>query len=105
MYRSAEEIYMARMMYIRFGDIPCSGKSIIMCGDEKIGEEAGVSVYVGIEIDDKIHIVLPSLTESSCVSLSGCLKRKMYEVAGDIVGIGSDGETLLSDVCIVRVIR
>jgi hypothetical protein len=96
---------MTRMMYLRFGDIPFNGKSIVMCGDEKIGEEAGVSVYVGIEIDGKIHVVLPRLVESSCVSLSGCLKRKMYEVVGDLVGIGSDGEPLLSNVHIVGIIE
>ena len=91
-----------RVLYVRFGYPPISGKSSIRCGDDKTGEETGLSVYVGVEIDKQIQILLPSLTESACVSLSGCLKRDMYEVTGDVIGTGSDGEPLLVNVSVIK---
>ena len=84
-----------RRTFIRFGDIPDSFKSKNHL-TEKL--EAGVSVYDAVDIDGEIKILFPDLTYSACVSLSGVLDRPMYEVIGNVIGYGSDGEPLLSNI-------
>jgi hypothetical protein len=91
-----------KIIYIRFGELPENGKSKIHCGEDFVGYEKGVSVYEGIIRKNKIQIILSSLSESSCVSLSGCIKRKSYEVTGDLLEYGSDHEPLLFNCKIVR---
>ncbi len=85
--------------YVRFGDLPKGGRS----RNHLTGElENGVSVYDAVEIDGQIHVVLPSLDESACVSLSGILRRPMYEVSGRAIGKGGDGEPILADAALTR---
>jgi len=84
-------------IFVRFGDIPKNGKSKIYCGEVFEGYEKGVSVYEAIKDGDTIQILLPSLTGSACVTLSFCLERPMFEVTGEVVGKGSDGEPLLKN--------
>lgn len=91
------------IIYIRFGDLPIGGRSTNYLTGEK---EIGISVYEGIEREDgEYSIVFPNLTESCCVSLSGCLQRKAYLVEGEVVGRGSDGEPLLTKCRIIREIN
>lgn len=85
--------------WLRFGDIPASGRSKNHLTKE---DEAGVSVYEAVEKDGVALPILPSLTASACVSLSGVLERKAHWVTGRVVGRGSDGETLLVDAEEVR---
>lgn len=86
-----------KKVFIRFGDIPQNGKSKIYCGEVFEGYEVGVSVYEAIKDGDNIQVLMPSLTYSACVSLSGCLERPMLEVTGEVIGKGSDGEPLLKN--------
>lgn len=91
-----------RIFYIRFGLPPESG-----CSKNHLNkkDEEGISVYEAIERDGKVRVIMPSHTGSACVSLSGCLERKMYEVTGDRIGTGSDGEPLLYECQIIREIE
>lgn len=90
-------------MFVRFGEIPKNEKSKIHAGDVLVGYEEGVSVYEAIEINNKVKIIMPELSYSACVSLSGCIERKAYVVKGaELEQKGSDGEPLLKDIVIVR---
>jgi len=89
-----------RIVYVHFGDIPKSGRSWNYLAKK---EEKGVSVYEAIIREGKMQIILPSLTGSACVSLSGCLDRTAYFVTGEVIGTGSDGEPLLEDPTITGV--
>jgi hypothetical protein len=64
--------------------------------------EAGVSVYEAILRDGVAQIILSSVETPCLVSLSGVNERPLYEVAGVLVGHGSDGELLLNPCRIVR---
>ena len=81
-----------RIRFVRFGDIPAGGKSRNHLDGN---QEAGISVYEAIERDGKPMVILPSLTESACVSLSGVLNRPWQWMTGGVIGKGSDGEPLL----------
>ena len=88
-----------KRIFVRFGELPQDGKSL----NHLTGKyENGVSVYDAIRDKQGIHIILPSLTGSACVSLSGCLDKSSYQVIGIIVGRGSDGEPLLSNCKIIK---
>ena len=91
-----------KLIYVRFGEIPANWKSKNYLTGEY---EKGISVYEALERDNNISIILPSLTGSACVTLSGVLDRPMYEVTGEYVGKGSDGELLLKNCKIVREIK
>ena len=80
-------------------------RSSIYFNNKVIGQEVGVSVYEAIKGGKEIKILLPSLTYQACVTLSGCLERKMLIVQGDKVGIGSDGEVLLRNVKILERVK
>lgn len=86
-------------MFIRFGEIPKDGKSTNFLTNEK---EKGISAYFAVVVNKQWMPVLPSLTGSACVTLSGLLKKRMFLVDGNIVGHGSDGEPLLDRVEIKR---
>lgn len=99
--------------YIRFGKIPENEVSAIYCGEEKVGEEKGVSVYDAIEIDGEWRVVLPHplLKEvgfdlynfiSNTNHLIETERRTMYLVQGDEVGKGSTNEPLLRNVKIIK---
>lgn len=88
--------------YLRFGDIPKSGKS----KNHLTGEsEQGVSVYECVIINGRYKLVMPDLTHSACVSLSGVLERPCYLVSGAFIGRGSDGEPLLRSPVIIKPIN
>ena len=88
-----------KLTFIRFGDLPDKSKNHLT------GKfEAGVSVYEGIERNGVFNVIIPSLTGSVCVSLSGCITRTAYEVSGTIIGYGSDGEPLLSNCKKVKIL-
>jgi len=89
-------------VFIRFGELPENKKSKRFCGEVFEGYEKGVSVYEGIIDKEEIKLIMPSLTASACVSLSGCLKRKMYIVKGKIIGKGKDGEPLLKNLKVIK---
>lgn len=91
-----------RICYIRFGEIPPLGYSKNWLINKL---EEGVSVYEAMERNGIYSVILPSLLGGACVSLSGVLDRPMYEVSGDLIGIGSDGEPLLSNCEIVKEIH
>jgi len=93
-------------IYVRFGEIPTDEQSEIWCGDVKIGKEKGVSVYEALQDDNgKINILMPKLTYSACVSLSGCIERKSYIITGELVGMGSDAEPLLRNCKLLKEIN
>ncbi len=79
-------------LYIRFGSLPKSGKSQNYASGKL---EAGISVYGAcydlesgvIRFDERGGLFDPYL-----------LSRAVYLVTGEEVGIGSDGEVLLSNV-------
>lgn len=83
---------MGRLLFVRFGEFGGASKNHLTGETEK-----GVSVYEAIERNGAIQIILPvGFDESALVSLSGCLRKPMQEVAGTVVGTGSDGEPVLS---------
>lgn len=110
--------------YLRIGEIPPSGKSVNYLkmtyaqnedftqniqeygyefAVKKLPEdvfEAGISVFE-LDIHNPIFRNLQQLT-SFC---SRVVDRNIYEVTGDIVGTGNDGEPLLDNVHIVKQIH
>lgn len=98
--------------YIRFGKIPENEASGIYRGEEKVGEEKGVSVYDAVEIDGEWRVVLPNplLKEvgfylynfiSNIKHLVETERRPMYLVQGDEVGKGATNEPLLKNIKII----
>ena len=92
--------------YIRFGEIPPDGKSKIRNRTDNtiIGEELGVSVF---EFIDGRGIVVPNNQQArdDFLKLTSSLWKPQYIVIGEEVGIGSDGEPLLKDVKIIKVLK
>lgn len=88
-----------RFCYVRFGELPTLGFSKNYLTDKL---EEGVSVYECIERNGIYSIIVPSLKGGACVTLSCVLDRKMYEVIGNMVGYGSEGEPLLLNCEIVK---
>jgi len=91
-----------KKVYIRFGKIPSSKKSLNHLTETL---ERGVSVYEAVDEDGKYKVILPSPTTSSCVGLSGCLERQVYLVEGNLIGEGSDREPLLENCKVVKKIN
>lgn len=88
--------------YLRFGEIPESGKS----KNHLTGNlEIGVSVYDCVFLNGRYKLVMPNLTHSACVSLSGVLERPCFLVTGVLIGRGSDGEPLLRSPVIIKPIN
>ncbi len=89
-----------KSQYLRFGDIPKSGKSAHLIKEGKF--EKGVSVY---ELKGDIHGKYKiDLKDYKFAHLGQALKndRPAYIVSGKVVGYGSDGEPLLKGAKIVR---
>lgn len=84
--------------YIRFGKIPASGRSMNSMDNSL---EAGVSCYRIVRIGKEWRI--DGAWGSYMMLASSGLP--LYEITGDVVGIGADGEPLLSNVSIVRKMR
>lgn len=102
-----------RLCFVRFG-----GKDGALPPDEHSlnnltkQRERGVSVYEAIERDGKYQILLPCLDPQAAATLGTCfnvaqglwgkVNHPLYEVSGDVVGVGSDGEPLLRNCQVVQ---
>lgn len=99
-----------RFCYIRIGEIPPTEKSRIHRGDTIVGEELGVSVWEAVELDGKFRILIPNPCNEAAMTdiYDSFLKSDwyrsvpVYELEGDVVGVGSDGEPLLRNIKNVR---
>lgn len=92
-------------LYIRYGEIPSNEKSKIHNrAGEIIGEEAGVSVFEYIEGKGA---VIPDTEKArdDYFMLSKMFWKNHYLVSGDEVGIGSDGEPLITNVKIIKLLH
>lgn len=91
--------------YIRYGELPPDGKSKIHNrAREIVGEELGVSVFEYIE---GRGIVIPDneIARDDFFTLSKTFWINHYLVTGDEIGIGSDGEPLLANVKILKLLH
>lgn len=92
-------------LYIRYGEIPPNEKSKIHNrAGEIIGEEVGVSVFEYIE---GRGAVIPDTEKArdDYFMLSKMYWKNHYLVTGDEVGIGSDGEPLITNVKIIKLLH
>ena len=96
------------MIFYRFGEIPKNGKSCIWRGEEKIGEELGVSVYEAHKnINGTYSPVLPFPTNekafNSFIYYIKYFTGNKYLVTGDLLDeTGTDGEPLIKNVKILK---
>lgn len=96
------------MIFYRFGEIPINEKSGIWKGEEKVGEELGVSVYEAHKnLNGLYSPVLPMPTNTSAfdtfLHLIKYYSGKKYLVTGDILPfVGMDGEPLIKNVKILK---
>ena len=96
------------MIFYRFGEIPKNGKSCIWKGDEKIGEEPGVSVYEAHKnINGTYSPVLPFPTNEKAfndfIYYMRYFTGDKYLVTGDLLDeTGTDGESLINNVKILK---
>jgi hypothetical protein len=96
-----------RLCYVRFGHIPETGYS----KNHLTGEcENGTSVYEALERGGKYQIILPKIESigslGMCFNVSQCIsllkEKPLFEVEGDHIGVGSDGEPLLKNCRVVK---
>lgn len=96
------------MIFYRFGEIPKNEKSCIWKGEEKVGEELGVSVYEAHKnINGLYSPVLPMPANTSALNTFLYLIRyysgKKYLVKGDVLPfVGTYGEPLIKNVKILK---
>lgn len=95
-----------KLIYIRAGYLPKGGKSQNHLTEKY---EKGISVYEAIKkSNNSIYFLLPSMNASACVGLSSVFQgnhgmcKPLFEVTGDRVGHGSDGEPVLKNCVITR---
>lgn len=91
------------MIFYRFDDIPKNEKSCIWRGEEKIGEEKGVSVYEAHKnINGTYSPVLPTneIAFNSFIYYIKYFTGNKYLVTGDLLD-GTDGEPLIKNVKIL----
>ena len=93
-------------LYIRYGEIPPDEKSKIhnRCDNSVVGEEVGVSVFEYIE---SRGIVIPNneKAKDDFFMLSKMYWKNHYLVTGDEVGVGSDGEPLINNIKILKLLH
>ena len=99
-----------RDLFIRFGDLPESGKSKIYFHGQEIGEEEGVSVYPAFyDLSDKLYIGISlPITKDTLGTFQSLVEydnRPCYLVSGEQIGTGTDGEPLIKDVIIIEEIE
>ena len=95
-----------KLCYIRIGEIPDNGKSKIHRGDAILGEEPGVSVWEAVELNGKYRILIPNPCnayamgdlDSTFLKSHYYSAKAVYELEGDVVGTGTDGEPLLANI-------
>ena len=96
------------MIFYRFDEIPKNEKSCIWRGDEKIGEEPGVSVYEAHKnINGTYSPVLPFPTNEKAfndfIHHVAYFTGNKYLVTGDLLDeTGTDGEPLIKNVKILK---
>lgn len=96
------------MIFYRFDEIPKNEKSCIWRGEEKIGEEKGVSVYEAHKnINGTYSPVLPFPTNEKAFNSFICNVKyftgNKYLVTGDLLDeTGTDGEPLIKNVKILK---
>ena len=96
------------MIFYRFGEIPKNEKSCIWKGEEKIGEELGVSVYEAHKnINGTYSPVLPFPTNENAfndfIHHIEYFTGNKYLVTGDLLEeTGTDGEPLIKNVKIIK---
>lgn len=93
-------------LYIRFGDIPPSGRSRIHASGEPCGEEPGLSVYCAVEANGCYYPVLPE--ESNAAGISDYFRylrdsdSAVYLVTGDRLWLeGHDREPLIANPVVI----
>jgi hypothetical protein len=84
------------VMYIRFGDLPASGRSR---NQETDTDEAGVSVYRAEWQSTDRDVVCVYVPSDICVgTISQIEDRPVYIVTGRLLNeVGGDGEPLMAD--------
>lgn len=101
-----KDVAPSQKQYIRFGEIPPDGKSKIRrrADNSIIGEEKGISVFEYIE---GRGIVVPHNQQArdDFLLLMNSIDKPQYIVIGEEIGVGSDGEPLLRDVKIIKVLK
>ncbi len=96
------------MIFYRFGEIPKNEKSCIWKGDEKIGEEPGVSVYEAHKnINGTYSPILPFPTNEKAFNdfthHVAYFTGNKYLVTGDLLDeTGTNGEPLIKNVKILK---
>lgn len=95
-----------RKLYIRFGDIPQSGRSRIYVSGEPCGEEPGLSVYCAVEANGCYYPVLPDDSNEAGVSdyFQYLLDSdsKVFLVTGDRLWLeGHDREPLIANPIVI----
>lgn len=103
----------ARFCYVRFGH----KEGALPLGEQSANcitgtSELGVSAYEAVERNGRYQILLPRLDGTAPATLGMCFNvaqglwgmenRPLYEVAGDLIGFGSDGEPLLKNCSVVK---
>lgn len=102
------ELNKNNMIFYRFGEIPKNEKSCIWKGEEKVGEEFGVSVYEAHKnINGTYSPVLPMPVNMSTLDTFLHFIRyyngKKYLVTGDVLPfVGTDWEPLIKNVKILK---
>ena len=97
----------AAKLYIRFGDLPPTGKSRVYVSGEPCGEEAGVSVYKAVEANGMFYPALPD--ESNEAGIADYFRHlmesdsKVLLVTGDLLWLeGHDREPLIANPVVVK---
>lgn len=93
-------------LYVRFGEIPPTGKSKVYASGEPIGEELGVSVYRAVEANGMYFPLLPEEANEAGVAdyfrLLMESDTRVYLVTGDEMRFeGHDREPLLMNPAVI----
>ena len=102
-----------RLCFVRFGRKDGAFPVGEVSYNKLTGEpELGVSVYEAVERGGQYQLLLPRLDPMTIATIGMCFntaqglwgqtEHPLYEVEGDFVGIGSDGEPLLKNCRVVR---
>jgi len=81
--------------YIRFGEPPADGLSTNHLDPQNPKKEIGVSCYPAIVYKGKLMPVLPDYNRMAAVDMEWLMDRPRFEIFGEEIGTGSDGEPLL----------
>lgn len=82
--------------YIRFGLPPQDGRSTNHLDPQNPRKELGVSVWPAFLYNGQLLPLLPAKNHFAAVDMEWCMDRPWFEVFGEVIGIGSDGEPLMN---------